>query len=251
MVNYHTPTTKFDATIKAHHALQLAINVNGGMSTTVQDAVAQLNHTNAGNREDIPLMRPGAPHNLQGHTLEEPFVERHSRPLVARRNAEPFVTPLPHSPRIWNFAALLPRSCRIWNFAAALVEEEEALLSREQNLPSSPPPYHDEESCARCLEEGHAMFCMHTVSRSNLHIITERLFDVSPLSSVSSASPVSPLNQASSTSRNGTFCQDSGFVVPTAVAAGFFIQADDVLGPRTPRLGPMATPRDLPNFPLL
>jgi hypothetical protein len=87
------------------------------------------------------------------------------------------------------------------------VEEEEALLSREQNLPSSsPPPYHDEESCARCLEEGYAMFCMHTVSRSNLHIITERLFDVSP--SVSPASPVSPLTETRSTSHNGMSYQD-------------------------------------------
>ncbi|KAF2826884.1 hypothetical protein CC86DRAFT_381944 [Ophiobolus disseminans] len=171
-------------------APRTAINVDGELSSRVQDNIPQNNNITAAYRRNASIGRSIAASNDSGYTTEDSDIERHSF-FLERRNAVPLIAPLPRSPAIMHFPAAL---------------EEQAVLAYEQNPPSPPPPYTAERPsdgpCARCLESGEASTCRRGFCR----ILSDRELNVSPLQDTwfdarsSPVSPVSPMSEPASMS---------------------------------------------------
>ena len=230
-------------------APRITMNIHGGLSTTVQDAVAQDDNVSVDDRGDDQPLRPISPSNVRGYASQDSALERHSSSRK-RRDAVPMIAPIPTP---------LPRSTAIMHFPTAL--QEEATLAREQTSPSPPPVYQAEGPsdcpCARCLEAGDASVCRRGICR----IFGDRELNISPLSqdTVSSerASPVSPLSTTPDTSHHAS---PPPYVTRTALTGEFFIQSADVLAPplvpqvpprpppRAPRLPALDFGGELPNF---
>ena len=223
-----------------HRAPRITMNIHGGLSTTVRDAVAQDDNVSVDDREDDQPLRPTSPGNVRGYAPQDSALERHSSSRK-RRDAVPMIAPIPTP---------LPRSPAVMHFPTALLEE--AILAREQNSPSPPPVYQAEGPsdcpCARCLEAGDASSYRRGICR----IIGDRELNISPLSqdtlSSGRASPVSPLSTTPDTSPRAS---PPPYVTRTALTGEFFIQSADVLAPIPPPLAPQVPPRPPPRAPRL
>lgn len=192
-------------------------------------------------RERYPILRPVNPLSIRSQRDEHMVDSPLSASAQARRDDVALIAPQ-------------PRSAAIWYFPAAL--EDDTLLARVRTT-SSPFPRHQaavptDHPCVQCLEEGYAMACRRDSAAMLLRTITERMFNVSP---VSSRSPINAHYSLASPSvaianRTVTPYELSQSVVPTALVGDFEMKATDVRAtqPHAPQLAPAGSDDDMPDF---